>query len=244
MQFKNVQQSVFCLEDIGTLLETIKIETKQNIAICHDLELHAQRLYTSIKELGFNIACSNIEDFKVFLQTQIKNKLQYFFSSPVLFHENLINKEIGLNKTANIFKLRLLYQKNSEIEISISKYQRDLEKTWQIKVLDKKEFHIEATNPIWRYKFYPRPDFSFYFNQGYDELIWTDENDNICEGSFSAIIYDNNKSPLANTLKSTSLQKQNLVFQKTKKADLKNIYLVNSMIGKKSISICELSEQN
>jgi branched-subunit amino acid aminotransferase/4-amino-4-deoxychorismate lyase len=241
MQFEKVPQEVFKLEDIKTLVESIKVEFKENFCVVFNFELHAQRLLNSIIELNFELPKAvTEEEFGIFILTQIKNKLQYKFNSQVMFTEKQ-----GFTK-GKVFKLRLIYQKDSSFLIEIKEYKRDLDKEWKVKILDKEEFHIESTNPIWQHKFLPRPDFSYFFEQGFDELIWCDENDNICEGSFSAIIFEEEngiKSPKANTLPSTTLKKmdlENIYLEyseiKRDNFDQKNFTLVNSLV-KKDVSL-------
>ena len=84
MKFKNVKQEVFKLEDINTLVETIRVEVNENLCLCFDLELHLQRLVKSLSELGFNF-CVSKENFELFIYNQIKNKLQYEFGRNLAF---------------------------------------------------------------------------------------------------------------------------------------------------------------
>ena len=243
MKFKNVKQEVFKLEDIESLVESIRVEVNENFCLCFDLELHLERLLKSIEELGFSL-CVQKEEFDLFFLNQIKNKLQYKFNRQVAFTYSEFDDDLNLLRlSTEIYKLRLVYKKDGCFIINLDEYQKDLKKEWKVKILEKKEFHIDSSNPIWKHKFLPRPDFSFYYNQGFDEIIWTDENGNICEGGFTAIIFDTNKTPLANTLESTSLRKLNLEKKETK--ELKQAWLTNSLIGIKKeldlISIAELS---
>lgn len=237
MIFENVKQEVFKLEDIDTLVESIRIEIKQGIAVVFNLERHMQRLLNSIQELGFSLPEGiSADDFFLFFHTQIKNRAQYKFNSPVMFSNGsprgVIASEATRQSITSIYKLRLIYNKNSNFQIEIEKYKKDLNKEWTVKILTQEEFHIESTNPIWQHKFLPRPDFTYFFNQGYDEVIWRDEKGNICEGSFTAIIFDENKSPKANTLPSTSLKFFELDFAQTKELE-GSFYLLNSMMVKK-----------
>jgi branched-subunit amino acid aminotransferase/4-amino-4-deoxychorismate lyase len=234
MEFKNIKQEVFELKDIKTLVETLRVEVNEDFAVCYDLEAHAQRLLGSILELDFELAKGlESENFTFFLLNQIKNKLQYEFNRQVAFTYSQYDENLNLHRLSNgIYKLRIIYQKNASLKIELDQYNRDLSKDWKIKILTKDEFHIESLNRIWQHKFLPRPDFSYYLNQGFDEIIWGDENENICEASFTAIVYDNNKSPLANTLPSVSIsQITGLKKLQCKKKDLKEIKLVNSLIG-------------
>ena len=231
---QNIKEEVFKLEDIKTLVESLRVEANETMALVFDLEAHAQRLLTSIVELGFQLPANfTQENFAFSLSHQIKNKLQYFFNKQISFALSEYQAKKRLCLSDDVYKLRIIYQSAGDFDIEIEKYKRDLNKTLKVKILGKKEFHIDSSNPIWKHKFLPRPDFSYYLNQGFDEVIWTDENDNICEGSFTSIIYDDNKSPKANTLPSTSLLHfQDLEFVETKKDELpEDFYLSNSVMG-------------
>lgn len=235
MKFKHVQQEVFKLEDIKTLVESLRVETNENIALCFDLEEHAQRLMKSIIELQFDFPKGVTEDeFIFFLLNQIKNKLQYHFNKQAAFTQSEYDKNLNKLRLSNeIFKLRIIYHKDGQFKIELDEYTRALDKEWQVKLLSKDEFHIESSNLIWQHKFLPRPDFSYFLNQGYDEVIWLDENEHVCEGSFTAIIFEENKSPLANTLPSVSLQIMSDIEKITcREENLRGVRLVNSLIGK------------
>lgn len=235
MKFEHVHQEVFKLEDIKTLVESIRVETNENVTLCFDLEAHAQRLLGSILELAFSFPKGiTEEEFVFFLLNQIKNKLQYEFNKQAAFAQSEYDENLNMLRLNNeIYKLRVLYKKNGQFKIEIDPYTRDLNKNWKVKILTKEEFHIESSNPIWKHKFLPRPDFSYYLNPVYDEVIWRDENENICEGSFTAIIFEDNnciKSPKANTLPSTSLENFEMNFQEIKKLPEKGFLLSNSIM--------------
>ena len=232
MQFNNVKQEVFEPKDITSLVETIRVEVNENFCLCFDLELHLQRLLESLLELDFKLAVKK-ESFELFFLNQIKNKLQYKFARNISFAFSEFDENLNmLRLSKEIYKLRLIYNKDASFAIELEDYKRDLSKKFKVKILSKEEFHIESSNPIWQHKFLPRPDFSYYLDQAYDEVIWCDENDNICEGSFTAIVYGKNNSPLANTLKSTSLKKfSGIDFIQIKRNELKDFSLINSMLG-------------
>ena len=218
------------LEEINSLVETMRLEAQGEFMLLYDLEAHALRMLKSALELGFKLKAKP-EEFVLLFYNQIKNKIQYQFHKQL----GLLNDDIN-NNAKEIYKLRFIMHRSGMLKIDIEEYKRDLKKAWKVKILDEKEFHIESSNPIWQHKFLPRPEFSKYFEQGYNEVIWRDENGNICEGSFTAIIFDNNKSPKANTLPSISLSKiSNLKFVETKGLE-KDFILTNSLIGKKKIS--------
>ena len=256
MKFEKVPQQVLKLKDIKSLVETLRVEINRDLVMVFDLEDHSQRLLQSITELNFKFP-KNIckDDFNLFLMNQIKNKLQYDFHRTVSFTKSQRKKNLQLMRFSDeIYKLRLIYSNEAFIDISIEPYLRDLNdasptilltsqqadevfastqnKTWEVLVLKKDEFHIESTNPIWQHKFLPRPDFSYFLNQGYDEVLWLDENENLCEGSFTAIIFDGNKTPLANNLPSISIKQiHNLTKAQCKVDSLEKLQLVNSLIG-------------
>lgn len=234
MKFENVPQKVFVLDDIKSLVETLRVEINEDMVMVFDLEDHGQRLLRSIIELGFTLP-KNIsqDDFSLFLLNQIKNKLQYDFCKTVSFTKSQRNKNLQFMRLSEeIYKLRLIYSNEASINISIEAYLRDLNKDWKVLILKKEDFYINSTNPIWRHKFLPRPDFSYFLNQGYDEVIWLDENENICEGSFTAIVFNDNKTPLANNLPSISIKQiHNLTKSQCKVDSLEKLQLVNSLIG-------------
>lgn len=234
MKFKNVDQEVFKLGDIKTLVESIRIETNDNVALCFDLDLHAQRLLKSILELDFILPKDVMkEEFEFFLLNQVKNKLQYQFNKQAAFTRSEYDENLNMVRlSSEIYKLRIVYQKSGGFRIELDEYTRDLSEGWKVKILTKEEFHIESTNSIWQHKFLPRPDFSHYLNQGYDEVVWLDENEHICEASFTAILFEDGTSPKANTLPSTSLNLLKAQYQKINRDKLSKakFCLTNSML--------------
>ena len=218
------------LEEINSLVETMRLEAQGEFMVLYDLEAHALRMLKSALELDFKLK-TKPEEFVLLFYNQIKNKIQYQFHKQL----GISNDDINTN-AQEVYKLRFILERSGMLKTDIEEYKRDLKKAWKVKILNKEEFHIESTNPIWQHKFLPRPEFSGYFDQGYDEVIWRDEKGNICEGSFTAIIFDNNKSPKANTLPSISLSKiEKLEYIETDKLE-KDFTLTNSLIGKKKIS--------
>lgn len=196
-------------QDIKELLETVRAESSTDLAYIYDLDEHITRLFISILELGFSLpkGVHDREDLILLLRNQVKNKAQYFFTQSVSFistqfsvsasHEIALNSRAEFNPDA-LFKLRIIYKKDASFSIDIESYTRDLEKSWQVKILDTKEFQIETTNSIWRHKFLPRPD-THSLNPSateFDEVIWCNEHGHICEGSFTNIFFFNAKGQL------------------------------------------------
>lgn len=236
IKFKNIHQEVFELEDIKTLVETLRVESNADFAVCFDLEEHCQRLLKSALALNFTLPKEvKIEEFTFFFLNQIKNKLQYEFNKQVAFTQSEYDENLNMLRLSNeIFKLRLIYHKDGLFKIELDKYTKNLDKDWKVKILKKSEFYIESSNPIWQHKFLPRPDFSYFFDQGFDEVIWLDENENICEGSFTALIFDGSKSPKANTLPSVSLNAIDVEYKEISEKLFKtSFYISNSMFIKK-----------
>ena len=191
------------LSTIKQLIESFRVEVSADHVIVYDLEEHLYRLVSSIDELEFDIPSyiNEYQEFILFFQNQIKNKAQYFFKNSVGFARSTINGQRLDNSSlilqAQLFKLRLIYSRDAHFSIDIEPYTRDLTKAWQVKILTPEEFHIETTNPIWRHKFYPRPQIpSLTRNDGYDEVLWTNGQGHICEGSFTNIFFYNPQGKL------------------------------------------------
>ncbi len=198
------------IQDIKQLLETIRVEASPDIAYIYDIDEHINRLLISIRELDFSLpqGINNQEDFILLLRNQVKNKTQYFFKALVNFLGSKLEarslKLISIRPPASslqplaLFKLRIVYNQDGSFEIGIEPYTRDLKKTWQVKILDPKEFHIETTNPIWKHKFLPRPDTQSLSHSAtkYNEIIWTNEHGHICEGSFTNVFFFNAQGQL------------------------------------------------
>ncbi len=254
------------IQNITQLLETIRVEQNSNTAYIYDFDEHIARLFNSINELGFSLPSeANHQDgLTLLMRNQAKNKAQYFFTKPVSFigsrfstqdviarseatqQSRLLNIE-HLTMNFQLFKLRILYSKNGQFEMNIEPYTRDLSKEWQVKILDPKEFHIETSDAKWRHKFYPREQIasspSAPCNDGWDELIWTNEQGHLCEGSFTNIFFYNALGELCtpsldcNILPGTMRAKIVENFQveegNYRPEDLANgFYLVNSMFIK------------
>jgi branched-subunit amino acid aminotransferase/4-amino-4-deoxychorismate lyase len=230
---------------IEKLVESLRVEVNADHIVVYDLEEHLYRLISSIDQLEFEIPSqiTQYEEFILFFQNQIKNKAQYYFKNPVGFTISTINGE-RLNNSSlvstQLFKLRIIYTKNAKFTIDIEPYTRDLNKEWKVKVLDPKEFHIQTTNPIWRHKFYPRIKL---LAEPYDEVIWTNENGHICEGSFTNIFFYNSQGQLctpsldsnilAGIMRSQIMETFEVIQGHYYPKDLENgFFLVNSMFVK------------
>ncbi|MDA0772422.1 MAG: aminotransferase class IV [Cyanobacteria bacterium] len=181
---------------INQLLESLRVEELEDMVIVYDLEAHCQRLLNSIEALslrGANATCqSSLHNFILFIQNQIKNKAQYQFNKPVGFSKlpslpGVLDCFANARNDTRIYKLRLLYSKDSSFTMEIEPYTRDLTKAWQVKILLPKEFQIDSKDPQWKHKFYPRPAIPQFPNC--DEIIWTNENSHLCEASFTNIFF-------------------------------------------------------
>lgn len=159
---------------IENLLETIRVELLGQEAYIFNFDSHYQRLEKSINELKFK----NRNDLYLLLMNQIKNKVQYELKSSVKFINEL--KSFAGKR----FKLRLIYQIDGNFKINLEDYQRDLNKTWQIKISD--DFFIDHREQKWKHKFFPRNKLEY---NNCDEVIWLNDLGQICEGSFTNIFF-------------------------------------------------------
>jgi 4-amino-4-deoxychorismate lyase len=172
------------------------------------------------------------------------------------------------NQEKNIYKLRLIYNIDGEIKSEISLYDRFLENN-VIKFTIAKNFKINSEDKKWRHKFFPREEISLnnlisletrcdelntninHVNKNTislpdinHELIWTNEKDEICEGSFSNIFFrkDNqwltphiDSNLLNGTMRKILINELEASEKKTSIYDLETadeIILCNSMLGK------------
>ncbi len=189
-------------QDIKQLLETIRVESSQDMAYIYDMDKHIRRLFSSISELGFRLpnAINNEGGLILLLQNQAKNKAQYFFKQPITFLSSRLNAQssmhIAIQHSAlniQLYKLRIVYNQDASFEINIEPYTRDLNKAWKVTILDPKEFHVETNNTKWKHKFYPRMKLNI---EPSDEVIWCNEHGHICEGSFTNIFFYNTQGQL------------------------------------------------
>jgi branched-subunit amino acid aminotransferase/4-amino-4-deoxychorismate lyase len=235
---------------IEKLVESLRIETNTDHVTVYDLEEHLYRLISSIDELSFKIPSqiSEYQELILFFQNQIKNKAQIFFKNSIGFARSTVNGQrldsSSLISKAELFKLRIIYSHDAKFSIDIEPYTRDLNKSWQVKILDTKEFHIQTTNPIWRHKFLPRPATpSLSHSATCDEVIWTNENGHICEGSFTNVFFYNNQGQLCTPsldsnilpgiMRSKIIESFNVTEGHYYPEDLRNgFFLVNSMFVK------------
>jgi hypothetical protein len=172
------------------------------------------------------------------------------------------------NQEKNIYKLRLIYNIDGEIKSEISLYERFLENNI-INFTIAKNLKINSEDKKWRHKFFPREDISLnnlislenrcdelntninHLNKNTvslpdinHELIWTNEKDEICEGSFTNIFFRKNNqwltphidSNLLNgTMRKILINELEATEEKCYINDLisaDEITLCNSMLGK------------
>lgn len=217
---------------INSLIESIRLEVSGEQVAIYNLTNHLSRLKLSAKELNFSSCCSEAE---------VLEAVQDFFPD----HQVIEVNDIPGNKTRQkIFKLRLLLHR-THFETRFQPYPRSLNKAFTIKLLSTNEFHINSSDRQWRYKFLPREDFSQYFLRYFcDELIWTNERQEVCEGSFTNIFIKNSSgqwitpSLESNLIAGTMRQKvikllgaQEVTVSKKDLLENEEIILTNALIG-------------
>jgi 4-amino-4-deoxychorismate lyase len=254
---------------INNLIETIRLKynPEENIITIYNLNLHTERLLNSITGLNFKIN-ENSEKSLIFFSKDFSNS---DLLDKEIKNFNLTDSNIKTftgsfnydNQEKNIYKLRLIYNIDGEIKREISLYDRFLENNI-IKFTIAKNFKINSEDKKWKHKFFPREEISLNnlislethcdelntnkntislpdINQ---ELIWTNEKDEICEGSFTNIFFRKNNqwltphidSNLLNgTMRKILINELEASEKKTSIYDLETadeIILCNSMLGK------------
>lgn len=237
------------------LLETLRIENIESDVIVYDLEEHCSRLNQSALELDFKLE-SDLQNFYLFVLNQIKNKAQYYFSKSVQFSKTKLyceNSNIetlriqNLSAHPELYRLRLIYSRSGKLEINMEPYTRDLDKTWRVKILSSKDFHINSKDKQWQYKLYPRADLKRFFTNDVDEIIWLNENHHLCEGSFTNIIFQNPSgkwcSPclatniLPGIMRKKIIENFNVEEGFYQEQEIKSLMLCNSFFIKKAILV-------
>lgn len=241
---------------IKQLLETIKITYDQDMAYIYDIDEHFDRLCKSIFDINLPLpkGVYDVDSFAMLIQNQIKNAAQYYFKKTTQFIRTS-SKEILSRKSSQgeLFKLRLIYNHDAKFTIDIEPYTRDLTKEWKIRLLSKEEFSIDSQDEKFKFKFLPRLDFSQYLipNSEYDEVIWTNEKDEICEGSFTNVFFQDESGQFhtpyleANILDGVmraKVIKATEAIERSIKADElssfnKKVFLSNTMIGLKEVNL-------
>ena len=230
------------INSINKLVESLRVEKYPNTTIVYNANLHFARLSSSITALNFKALGPDDETSKLFFYNQIKNFIQYQFQSVCAFREDSIPENNSLNDKQNfsIHKLRIEYDKNGKLNISCDKYQKPLDKIWQIKILKPDEFCIDSQDPLWRHKYLPRLSFSL---DNCDEVIWVNEKGELCEGSFTNIFYQKENQFFTPSLKTNILAgvMRVLVIRKTSASEVlepaselyqaDKIFLSNALIG-------------
>ena len=88
-----------------------------------------------------------------------------------------------------LYRVRILYNRNGSYEVQHIPYaEEDIPKIIKLKILDYNTYHINSSNPIHKYKYLPRTDFSEYLKDC-DEVLWLNERHEICEGSKASIFF-------------------------------------------------------
>lgn len=222
------------------LIESISVE-KQDLVIAFNLERHLKRLKNSIGLLDFQYIKGVEKDhLEFFLFNQIKNHLQYKFNS-VFSSTDFLDTQPVKDSQRQLYKLRLIYKKDANFEIECNEYKRNLNKIFKIKILDFNDFHVHRDDKKWKHKFYPRE--KIIIPENYDEVIWLNDQKEICEGSFTNIFWrQDNKfyTPSLDCnilpgiareiiLEANKINIGNFQLSDLEKAD--EIFLSNSMIG-------------
>ena len=259
---------------INQVLETIRLKysPEENIITIFNLNLHTERLLNSITELNFKIN-ENSEKSLMFFSKDFSNSVLLdkevinfnLTDSNVRTFTGSFNYD---NQEKNIYKLRLIYNIDGEIKREISLYDRFLENNI-LKFTIAKNFKINSEDKKWKHKFFPREEISLnnlisletprdelntninHLNKNTislpdinQELIWTNEKNEICEGSFTNIFFRKNNqwltphidSNLLNgTMRKILINELEASEKKTSIYDLETadeIILCNSMLGK------------
>ena len=239
------------INSINKLVESLRVEKYPNTALVYNADLHYSRLAASINQLNFTPIAVEHEIAKLFFYNQIKNFIQYQFQSVCGFKECSIPKNKSLefdNPDFSIHKLRIEYEKNGKLNLSCAPYSKNLDRVWHIKIFKKSEFFIDSQNPIWQFKYLPRPDFKL---DNYDEILWTNEKEEICEGSFTNIFYQKSNQFFTPSLNSNILPgvMRQLIISKTNAKEVlepsenlyhaDKIYLSNALIGLQEAKILD-----
>ncbi len=239
---------------IKQLLETIKITCDQDMVYIYDLDEHFDRLCKSIFDINLPLpkGVYDVDSFAMLIQNQIKNEAQYYFKKTTQFIETKPKEILSLKPNqAKLFKLKLVYEANAKISINIEPYTRDLNKDWKVKLLSSEEFQIDSQDEKFKFKFLPRLDFSQYLtpNSEYDEVIWTNEKDEICEGSFTNVFFQDESGEfhtpyleaniLDGVMRAKIIKAIGAIERSIKANELssfKKVFLSNSMIGLREVS--------
>jgi len=164
---------------ITHLLETIRIKynPENNSITIFNSNLHHERLLNSISELNFKINEKDILDNISENSIKFFNKLDEIETFSGSFKYD--------NQEKNIYKLRLIYSSEGEIKTEISLYDRFLENNI-IHFSLSRDFKVNSKDKKWKHKFFPREEISLNkVTDNNQEIIWTNEKNEICEGSFT-----------------------------------------------------------
>lgn len=240
---------------IKQLLETIKITCDQDMAYIYDIDEHFDRLCKSIFDINLPLpkGVFDVDSFAMLIQNQIKNAAQYHFKKTTQFIRTS-SKEILSGKTSQteLFRLRFIYNHDAKFTIDIEPYTRDSTKDWKLKLLSKEEFSIDSQDEKFKFKFLPRLDFSQYLipNSEYDEVIWTNEKDEICEGSFTNVFFEDDAGQfhtpyleaniLDGVMRAKAIKATGAIERSIKADELssfKKVFLTNAMVGLKEVNL-------
>lgn len=164
---------------ITHLLETIRIKynPEDNSITIFNSNLHQERLLNSIYELNFKINEKDILDNISENSIKFFNKLDEIKTFSGSFKYD--------NQEKNIYKVRLIYSSEGEIKTEISVYERFLENNI-IHFSLSRDFKVNSEDKKWKHKFFPREEISLNkVTDNNQEIIWTNEKNEICEGSFT-----------------------------------------------------------
>jgi branched-subunit amino acid aminotransferase/4-amino-4-deoxychorismate lyase len=222
------------------LFESIRLEIESERVIVYDLPEHLERLRSSALEFGFKHDFSKLD---------ILGRIKEFFVDRELVESNLIPIN-GTNQ--KIFKLKIIVGQ-THLETEFQVYTRALNRNFIVKLLAAEEFNINSQDSRYRHKILPRIDLTQKFlRYSCDELIWTNEHKQICEGSFTNIFVQDtddhwytpalSSNILAGVMRRKIIGKlsaqETLLYEK----DLRNskkIILTNALIGMVEASLLD-----
>lgn len=254
---------------ITHLLETIRLKfnPEENFITIYNLNLHLERLLKSLLNLNFkppimlirrDFQDINLTDkFYTLILDYISKEIKNYFSENFSINNIVINFFNGSfnynNQEKNIYKLRLIYDIDGNIKSDISIYERFLENNIIFFSISK-NFQINCKDRKWQYKFFPREEINLkklintdserVSENKLDEIIWTNEKNEICEGSFTNIFLRKEKTWITTHLDSNLLNgtMRKILINELKASEEKcyieniiladEIILCNSMIGK------------
>lgn len=197
-KIKNIINS---LDEINRLVATVKLSvhrqlvsregSKKNTRKLMEMDSipHIERLASSMADLNFEFYTwlwdVMLRDLGRFLVYEFEPDLEIHYSKTSPTPANSMGK-------TEIFKLRIILSRNGQYDFQLEPYTKflNVQEPFKLRVLSRDEFFISSSNPVHKYKYFPRMDFSHYLtDSGADEVIWFNEKGFLCEGSFTNIFF-------------------------------------------------------